>query len=136
MKRRAQSGASCGLPCDIPGSVGRQCRGGLLLFNASSDQFRTLRPLDVAAYLENANSLRGNTYKIDGKVANLLGWTAGNGRLVAFEVKNPEGTGSEIIPTVVPAKLNEVNFQKEARFQIKVKVEDRGILYVQELTKS
>ncbi len=39
--------------------------------------------LDVKAYLENANSLRGNVYKIEGEVTNALAWSPSTGRLIA-----------------------------------------------------
>ena len=36
------------------------------MFNRSGDPSRAMTPLPVADYLENSNSLRGNTYKLGG----------------------------------------------------------------------
>ena len=60
------------------------------VFLGSKDQstHRTVPALDVAAYLENSNSLRGNTYKLEGKVSESLAWSPDSGRLIAIEVDN------------------------------------------------
>ncbi|HPA18517.1 MAG TPA: hypothetical protein PLU30_12275, partial [Verrucomicrobiae bacterium] len=42
--------------------------GGRYLFGYFGDPYRTLQPLDMKAYLENANSLRGNVYKTRGTI--------------------------------------------------------------------
>ena len=65
MARRASSGTGIGpilLVALIALLVGG---GGFWLFKQASDPFRTLQPLEVSAYLDNANSLRGNVYKIE-----------------------------------------------------------------------
>ena len=41
---------------------------GYFLVERVNDPFRTLASLDVPAYLENSNSLRGNNYKISGTI--------------------------------------------------------------------
>ena len=39
---------------------------GSLLLNQTSTPFRTADPLEISAYLENSNSLRGNVYRVEG----------------------------------------------------------------------
>jgi hypothetical protein len=46
----------------------------LLGMNSGNDP-RTTPPLDVQSYLANANSLRGNIYKLKGKVSESLAWS-------------------------------------------------------------
>ena len=80
---------------------------GSRLFQAGgSDPFRTVAELDVPAYLDNANSLRGNVYKSDGEVSNSLAWSPTSGRLIAVDV------GEETIPVLVTADFNAMNIQK------------------------
>ncbi len=55
--------------------------GGTYLWRSLSDPFRTLPSIDVDAYLNNANSLRGNVYKLSGTVDGELEWSPTGGRL-------------------------------------------------------
>ncbi|MGC1480681.1 MAG: hypothetical protein WA771_09265, partial [Chthoniobacterales bacterium] len=45
------------------------------LIPQSGDPYRTTAPLAVDAYLENSNSLRGNLYKLEGEILNVLGYS-------------------------------------------------------------
>ena len=56
--------------------------GGYFLYNTASDPYRTLTALDTEAYLQNSNSLRGNTYKLRGTIADSLAMVAIGGALV------------------------------------------------------
>jgi len=107
------------------GAVG----AGYFIFARANDPYRTIQALNVAAYLENANSLRGNTYRIAGAVWNSLGWSPTAGRLYAIEV------GSDPVPVLVPAALNHVNLQKGQKFVFEVEVSDGGVLLVKSLQK-
>src|SRR3954466_9244879 len=97
--------------------------GGWLLYHHVSDPYRTLTPLDVPAYLENANSLRGNTYKISATVQSQLAWSPSGGRLYSVEV---EGNGN-VLPILIPAQFNELNIQKGQRYFLKIEVGEKGI---------
>lgn len=105
--------------------------GGYFLYNFVGDPFRALTPLDVPVYLDNSNSLRGNTYKVSGTVASKLAWSPTVGSLYSIEV---ESTG-EMLPLLVPAEFNHVNIQKGQRFFFRVEVGEKGILRAQELKK-
>jgi len=102
------------------------------LFLGAKDQsaHRTVPALDVGAYLENSNSLRGNTYKLEGKVSESLAWSPDSGRLIAIEVDN------EIIPILVTADFNDMNIQKEQRLVFLVAVDEKGILRTRKVDKS
>jgi hypothetical protein len=108
--------------------------GGFWLHQRSGDPFRALQVLDVAAYLEDANSLRGNVYKVEGTVQNSLGWSPTGGRLFAFEVEGKAGT--EILPVLIPAQFNSVNVQKGQRFHVRIEVIKDGVLVAGALEKS
>ena len=106
---------------------------GYFVFSKANDPYRVIQPLNVAAYLENANSLRGNTYQVTGTVWNSLGWSPASGRLFSVEVG--ENTPSDLLPLLVPAALNQVNLQKGQRFVFEVEVSDGGVLRVRSLRK-
>ena len=59
----------------------RRLGGGAYLWITLSDPYRTLTPIDVGTYLDNANSLRGNVYKLTGTIDSELAWSPGQGRL-------------------------------------------------------
>jgi hypothetical protein len=106
---------------------------GLLiaLVSRQAEPFRTTDNLDVASYLENANSLRGNTYRLDAEVLNSLAMSPTEGRLISVQ----PGPG-QIVPVLIPSRFNHLNIQRGQRFVFMVQVDERGILQVTDLTKS
>lgn len=108
---------------------------GSLLYSRTSDPYRTLKQLPVADYMENANSLRGNVYKLDGTVARSLDWSATAGRLFSVDVSGTSAPG-EVVPLLVPAEFNNWNIERGQRFLFKIEVGDKGILRVQDLRKA
>lgn len=113
---------------------------GRFLVTRVNDPYRTLASLDVPAYLENANSLRGNSYKVSAVIWNYLGSTTQAGRLFSVEVGGNaggnSGGNSEILPLFIPAEFNSVNIQKGQHFNFSVEVNDKGILTVKSLKKA
>jgi hypothetical protein len=105
--------------------------GSRLFVNTSSEPFRRVSSLDVRAYLENANSLRGNIYKIEGEVMNSLGWSPTQGRLIAVGVEH-----GEVVPVLVTTSFNHINIQKGQRFIFLLEVDSKGILRTKDMTKS
>ena len=106
--------------------------GSRFFITTSSQPFRTATPLDVATYLQNANSLRGNVYKVQGEVLNSLGWSPTKGRLIAVGVDN----GSQVVPVLVTTDFSHVNIQRGQRFIFLLEVDDKGILRTKDMTKS
>ena len=76
--------------------------GSRFLITTTLQSFRTAAPLDVTTYLENANSLRGNVYKIQGEVLNSLGWSPTKGRLIAVGLDG----GKQVIPVLVTTSFS------------------------------
>ena len=105
--------------------------GGSLLFRNVQDPYRTTAQLDPQLYLENANSLRGNTYRIQGTIRNFI---KGNrtGRLFSIELND---TGKSILPILIPESLNSVNIQRGQSFSVRLTVDENGVLHVEELRK-
>ena len=107
---------------------------GNYLFQQVKDPYRTVQELGVSSYMDNANSLRGNVYKIEGVVQNSLAWSPAKGRLFSVEVGESRDAG--FVPVLVPSELNHLNIQKGQRFRMKVEVIENGVLKVLDLQKS
>jgi len=86
--------------------------------------------LDIASYLVNANSLRGNIYKLEGKVSESLAWSPDSGRLIAVEAENT------LIPVLVTPEFHSLNIQKEQRLEFILEVDEKGILRTRKVVKS
>ena len=117
----------------IPGMVAfvaLLAAGFYFLGSRDNSPHRTVPELDPAAYLENSNSLRGNVYRLEGKVAESLAWSPDSGRLIAIEI------GGEILPVLVTAEFNTQNIQKEQRLVFLVEVDEQGILRTRKVEKS
>ncbi len=93
-----------------------------------ADPFSKLEAFPVADYLQNANSLHLNEYKLEGVVGEQLHYSK-NARLFSVEVNG------EPVSIVIPAELRDVNVQKGQRLQFRVKVGDKGVLKAIELKK-
>jgi hypothetical protein len=106
--------------------------GGVYLWISLSDPYRTLTPIDVATYLDSADSLRGNVYKLTGTIDSQLAWSPTQGRLFAVLA---DGGANDVLPLVIPPEFNSVNIQKDQRFSFKIQVGDKGILTASDLKK-
>jgi len=106
--------------------------GGAYVWTALSDPYRTLAPIDVTAYLQDANSLRGNVYKFTGTIDTQLAWSAGQGRLYSVVA---DGTKNDVLPVLIPPQFDHVNVQKDQRFTFKIEVGDKGMLSASDLRK-
>jgi hypothetical protein len=102
-----------------------------LVLNRQAEPFRTTDTLAVSSYLENANSLRGNVYRLDGEILNSLAMSPASGRLISVQ---PEE--NSVLPLVIPPQFNHINIQRGQRFVFMVEVDERGLLQVKDMTKS
>jgi len=135
MARRAQSRFSIWhLIFGVAGLVGLVVLGSWVLFSNDEGSFRTLPELEVRDYLENANSLRGNTYRLEGVVNHSLAWSSSFGRL--FSVRVGEGTESRLVAVLIPSELNSMNVQRGQRFVFRIEVVENGLLRVSEMEKA
>ena len=106
--------------------------GSKVFHTQAADPDRSVAQFDAAAYMENANSLRGNVYKVDGEVSNSLAWSPTSGRLFAVDVDQ----GKNTIPVLVTKEFNEVNIQKGQKFIFVLVVDEKGLLRTKKITKS
>jgi hypothetical protein len=106
--------------------------GGAYLWVKLSDPYRTLTPIDISTYLDNANSLRGNTYKLSGTIDTELAWSPAGGRLFSVIA---DGDKTNVVPLLIPPELNYINIQKDQHFDFKIQVGDKGILTASDLRK-
>jgi hypothetical protein len=103
---------------------------GYLLFAKVNDPWRTMTPLPVQDYLQNANILRGNAYKLEATVTQSLEYSPTGGRLFSVDA------GGEELPVLVPPKFNSINIERGQRFFFKIEVSDKGILQAQDVKKA
>lgn len=82
--------------------------------------------LSVSEYLKNANSLRGNVYRVKGTVEERLKWTPDRGRLVSLDIGG--GATSSPVPVLIPQEFSHVNIDRGAEMAFVVKVGRDGLL--------
>lgn len=108
----------------------------LMKQGGGGSSLRTVEELDPNLYYENANSLRGNTYRIDAEIDSSLGNSPSKGRLFSVRLKGSNKSGSAVIlPVLVPVELGTLTIQKGQHYLMKVKVGDNGLLVVEEARK-
>jgi hypothetical protein len=136
MSRRKKSR---GLPSWIlPVLVALLVLGGYWIFSQGGrdGSLRTVEELDPALYYNNANSLRGNTYRIDAEINSALGNSATKGRLFSVVLKQATKGGAPVVlPVLVPLALGNLTIQRGQHYLMKVKVGDNGLLIVEEARK-
>ncbi|HSI83102.1 MAG: hypothetical protein ACAI35_05505 [Candidatus Methylacidiphilales bacterium] len=133
MKRRGQSGSRtltiALLLLLISGSVA----GAYYIYSFGSDPFRSLQVLEIKNLFDSPSSLMGNTYKVEGTIEEQMKISRG-GRIFSIEAK--DGSTQQFIPILVPSTMNKVQIYKGQKYLFKVKVDEQGVLYVQEMTKA
>ena len=99
------------------------------LLRSGGDEFGGVKELDVDEYLENANSLLGNTYVITGVVDDLLRWTPDSGRL--FSIK----CDGEPMAVLVPREFSGQSIDPGEEFKLRVEVRKGGTLVTRAIKK-
>ena len=100
------------------GNAGKRGGGG----NASM--------LSLATYRDNANSLRGNIYKVEGKIEEVLRWSE-RGRLISFEAR--DDSLAIPVPVLVPADFRNVNLERGSELSMVVRVHRDGTLVAESI---
>ena len=131
MVRRASSSVNPWWVAGVVFLVVAAMVGGWAFYKNVSDPYRTLTPLDVSAYLDSADSLRGNVSKLTGTVGTQLAWAPREGRLYSVEVNDR----SDVLALLIPATFNSMNIQKGQRYFFKLEVGEKGILRVRDIRK-
>lgn len=139
MPRRRKSGINLGQLLGLAGGITLLIgAGGVVLFlflgnppgGPGDDAPRRTRvsanDLNVAEYLKNANALRGNAYRVSGRVEEQLRWSPGEGRLISILV--PASGDTSPIPILVPKQFSHLNLEKGSQFTFVVEVRNSGVL--------
>lgn len=108
--------------------------GGAYWLQKGTNPYRTMDALKPSDYFENANSLRGNVYQVEGVILNALGQNPEKGRLFSLVVTNDSRKWP--LPLFIPSQLRQINLQKNQTYRAKVRVDDKGILVAEEIQKS
>lgn len=125
MARRASSGINPAILIGVGVFVVAALVAGKFLISGKSNPFTDAAKLDVVQYMENANSMRGNEYVLEGKIDEKLRWTPERGQLVSVRVK--DGGDSEVIGIEIPPEFNHLNIEREQRYAFKVRIRQGGI---------
>jgi hypothetical protein len=139
MPRRASSGVNVGQIAGITAAVlgfvviaallFKLIAGGIFGGGGQSAAKRTTGKaalLSLETYRSNGNSLRGNVYRVEGKVEETLRWTAERGRLISFEAT--DANGAMPVPILVPEDFSNINIERGAEMALLVRVDRDGTL--------
>jgi hypothetical protein len=130
MARRRASSSSPSLKMVGGGAVVLAVLIGVYLsLSGSQDPYRTTSPFPVKDYLDNANSLRGNTYRLEAQVDSTLEVAPDSSRLLAVE------SAGDIIPLLVPSKLNGMNIERGQKLHFKVQINEKGLVVASDIRK-
>ena len=91
-------------------------------FLSPTRSLRTTSSFPLRDYLENADSLRGNTYQIEATVSQTLAYAPASGRLVSVEAG-----GGDLLPILIPKSIS-TNVERGQKLVFQVTVEDKGLV--------
>jgi hypothetical protein len=101
-----------------------------LLFFWERDATRGLERFPATTYFERPANLQGNRYSIDAWIESQLVWREGVGRILEVRLAQENGR----VAVFVPAELDR-NLYVGQRYRMAVRVQDGGVIYVQNLIK-
>ncbi|MFN5579998.1 MAG: hypothetical protein ACK49X_10330 [Akkermansiaceae bacterium] len=125
MARRASSSINPILLVGIGVAVIAVVFAGKFLLSKKSESFTDAFPLDVKAFVDDANAFRGDEFFVEGKIDEKLRWTPSDGQIISIRVKTP--SGEEILPIQIPDKFNNLNIDREQSYAFKIEIKDGGI---------
>lgn len=145
MPRRASSGANVGMIAGIAAAIlGFIVVAALLFRLIAGDMFGggdgskssyqgNASTLNLMTYRDNGNSLRGNVYRVEGKVEETLRWTPDRGRLISFEAI--DATMSIPVPILVPEDFSNINIERGSELDLVVRVDRDGTLVAESINQ-
>ena len=98
---------------------------GKTILGKSKNSFANVLPLDIRQVMENANSLRGNEYVVEGQIDEKLQWTSDRGQLISVKVETPGG--DEFIAIMIPPQFNRLNMDVKQKYAFRVQFQQGGI---------
>jgi len=133
MPRRASSGVKPGPILAIVAVVVVAFLAGKSLLSGRGAEQLDGASLDLRAMTENANSLRGNAYVVEGKVDEKLRWTPDQGQVVSLQVE--DGAESGFVAIRIPAELSTVNIEREQQYAFRVRFRQGGVAVAEEIAR-
>jgi len=130
MARRASSKSSPLSTIGILAALILVLGGGFFLLNKKSSGFSD-PPLPIDAFLNNANSLRGNVYSVEGQIHSIR--PRDDGKFVHLRVD--ENGQDRHVFVVVPNELNKINLEREQSYAFKIEIKNGGIPMTRKLSR-
>jgi hypothetical protein len=145
MARRASSGINIGQIAGIAAAIlgfvviaallFKLIAGGLLSDGGGKSSGKrsgaNATQLNLSTYRTNGNSLRGNVYRVEGRVEETLRWTPDRGRLISFEAD--DATEIMPVPILVPEDFSNVNIERGNQMAMVVRVDRDGTLVAESI---
>jgi hypothetical protein len=125
MARRASSNLHPGVIIGAIAAIAVAIIVGKSFIGKKSTTFGDVSKLSVDELLENGNSLRGNTYVIEGQIDEKLQWTASRGQFVSIKVSAPGG--DEFVGIEIPPQFEKFNIDTKQKYAFRVKFKEGGI---------
>lgn len=94
------------------------------------DDYSKLDDFPATAFLEGPADYMGNEYVMRAQIDSQLQWERGTGRLVAVK---PEMASSRL-PVFIPEGTGQ-NVQSGQRYEMYIRIEEGGLIYVEDLRK-
>ncbi|HAV14127.1 MAG TPA: hypothetical protein DCX06_11645 [Opitutae bacterium] len=101
-----------------------------VFISCSNGDFSNLETLPTKQYLENPVDFLGNTYSVKAQIDSQIKWEKEVGRILAVI---PEGSSIRL-PVFVPDAVGN-NIHIGQRFELRVRIEEGGLVYVEALRK-
>ena len=133
MARRASSGPKPGLLIGIAAALAIAFFGGKHFLGGKNNKRISGTTLEMRSVTENANSLRGNQYVIEGTIDEKLRWTPDLGQVISLKVD--ARSGPSFLAIEIPPELSNVNIEREQTYAFKVRFRQGGIAVAEEITR-
>ena len=102
----------------------------LALFSGCGSEFSALEVLPTESYMKKPSDFLGNTYALKSQIVSQIKWEKGVGRILAVR---PESGGARL-PVYVPDSVSQ-NLNIGQRYEMRVRIEEGGLIYVEALRK-
>ncbi|BCX48896.1 hypothetical protein HAHE_28040 [Haloferula helveola] len=133
MPRRASSGINPSVIIGVIVLVAAAFFGGKMLFSQKTGKELDGTQLNMRSAIENANSLRGNEYVVEGKIDDQLDWDADLGQVISLKVA--DGDRADFLPIEIPPALSNINIEREQNYAFRIRFRQGGIAVAEEITR-
>ena len=131
MGRRASSSINPAVIVGIIAAIAIIVGVGVIMLKKKGTTFEDIPTLQMDEAIENGNSLRGNEYRVEGKL--LARWPRDSGAMVEILVED-DGKSTNF-PILVPPGVSSVNFEREQRYVFKIKFGNGGVAIASDVKK-